>query len=256
MRSMDAWPNPRRLLCLIALATLLAPVRLVAEPVVRLTSLEWPPYAGEALTEGGSQVALVRRAYAAVGVRLEVQFLPFRRAVQLARTDPAIAGYFPEYIEVDDDFTVSMVLGVSPLGLVYRVDRPLVWARLADLAAFQPIGVVAGYLNEPELDRLIAERALRAEPALDDVGNLRRLIHGRVGAAVIDQAVLRFLLVHTPDLAGAAARVRFHPRLLAERSLHVAFRRLPQGDAARRLLDQGLMRLDPAQLHPYAQSGP
>ncbi len=254
---MDVPLKSRYLVWLIALMAMLITRSSAAEPVVvRLTSLEWPPYAGETLPDGGTQVALVRQAFAAVGVQLEVQFLPFRRAVQLARTDPTLAGYFPEYADVDDDFEVSTSLGASPLGLAYRSDRPITWSRVPDLRAFQPIGVVAGYLNEPELDQLAARRELRVEAALDDLSNLRRLIHGRVQIVVIDRAVMRWLVTNTPDLSRAGGSLQFHPRLLAERTLHVAFRRLPHGDAARLRLEQGLQQLDPTQIHPYTRAGP
>ncbi|TAD89924.1 MAG: ABC transporter [Alphaproteobacteria bacterium] len=218
----------------------------MAQPsIIRLTSLDWPPYAGAALPEGGSQVQLVRMAYRAVGVQVEVEFLPFRRAVQRARSDHTVAGYFPEYAEVEADFTISPMLGLSPLGFAYRADRVFQWQGLDDLVAHQPIGVVGSYINEPDLDRMIATGRLRSEPALDDLGNLRRLAAGRIGVAVIDQSVMRWLIAAEPSLRGQPQPLLFHPRLLAERTLHVAFRNSPHGQIAQDLLTAGLARLDP-----------
>ena len=41
------------------------------DKVIRLTSLEWPPYSGEAVDAQGASVAVVRAALEAVGYRLD-----------------------------------------------------------------------------------------------------------------------------------------------------------------------------------------
>ena len=49
-----------------------------------LTSLLWPPYSGEQLTEQGASIAVVRAALKVMGHELDVDFYPWSRAVKLA----------------------------------------------------------------------------------------------------------------------------------------------------------------------------
>lgn len=67
------------------------------DKVIRLTSLEWPPYSGEKVAEQGASVAVVRAAAAAMGYTLEVKFFPWSRAVAMAQDEKSgMHGYFPE----------------------------------------------------------------------------------------------------------------------------------------------------------------
>jgi polar amino acid transport system substrate-binding protein len=47
------------------------------DTLIRLTSLEWPPYVGEAVERQGASIAVVRAAAEAMGYRVEVCFLPW-----------------------------------------------------------------------------------------------------------------------------------------------------------------------------------
>src|SRR5688500_15785549 len=67
-----------------------------AEPVVRLASLEWEPYIGPRLPDQGYAAALVRAAFADQGMKVEISFYPWARALHLARTG-AVDGLMPEY---------------------------------------------------------------------------------------------------------------------------------------------------------------
>ncbi len=217
-----------------------------AQTEVRLTSIEWPPYSGAALPEGGASVALARAAFAAEGMRLTVTFLPFRRAVEDARRDPTIVGYFPEYAEVEADFTPSVSFGLSPLGFAQLAQQPFTWTTVADLTAVQPIGVVTGYINETAFDLAVKERRLTVDTSNDDVANLRKMALGRLRAAVIDRHVLAYLLANDPSLASARTAITFNPRLLEEKTLHIAFRSAPHGQAAAAAFARGLAKIDRA----------
>jgi len=51
-----------------------------AQPQLRMATLEYPPYSSEHLPDGGSIVALTRRAFAVRGYPLQIDFLPWARA--------------------------------------------------------------------------------------------------------------------------------------------------------------------------------
>ncbi len=222
--------------------------------VVRLTTLEWPPYAGEELAQQGASVAVVRAALASMGQRLEVTFMPWTQAVATGQDSKSgFHGYFPEYAspEVERVFKLSQPIGRGPLGFVERRSAPQPWRRLADLEGV-PIGVVRGYVNTLEFDAMVAAGRLTAVPASDDRANIRKVISGRLPLAVIDRNVLAWLMANDRSVADARRVLQFNARTLEDKTLHVAVQRTEQGAWALRLINAGLTRIDAAAIAaPY-----
>ncbi|MFD2263695.1 substrate-binding periplasmic protein [Lacibacterium aquatile] len=234
----------------IAFATALALVYALPvfaqDKVAKLTSLEWPPYSGAALKDGGATVAVARAAFEAVGWKIEVKFVPWKRAVEMAKQgDDGTVGYFPEYFDAEaSDFNFSVSMGNSPLGLVQPADKPVVWSSIADLKGAQPIGVVDGYLNTPEFDAAVASGTLKVDTVSDDTLNVKKVAAGRIKAAVIDQHVLGWYLKNDASLKGLADRVAFNEKPLAIKTLHIAFGKNARADAARAALEAGLEKIE------------
>lgn len=243
----------RRTATLLALALALPGLALPAaaqdrpglNKIVRLTSLEWPPFSSESQKDGGAAAAVTRAAFAAVGYSVEVTFYPWNRAVALAKDGSDFQGYFPEYAgpDVAKDFILSTPLGTSPLGFAERVAAPVNWNSLDDLKSM-PIGVVDGYVNTDDLDARIASGALHADKATSDLINLKKLLAERIDLAVIDQAVLSDLLRGSPELKTTSGKLRFNPKILEDKTLHIAFRKDAKGEALAALFAAGLAKID------------
>ncbi len=217
-----------------------------AEPVIRLTTLEWPPYASSQLEQQGASVAVVRAAAAAMGYTVEVHFYPWNRAIALVQSpDSGFVGYLPEYSseDVGARFRLSAPIGRSPLGFVEPTANPVRWTTLADLQGLT-IGVVSGYVNTEAFDARVRLGQLNVDPVVDDAINIRKVAAGRIPLAVIDRHVLDHLLEHDPTLRAARGRVRFNARPLEDKTLHVAFQGSAQGEAAAHVIDAGLERID------------
>ena len=75
-----------------------------ADKLIKLSSLDWPPYTGPSLADKGATAAVVKAAFEAAGYKVQIDFFPWERAVFLAR-DPSsgYAGYFPEYYSTDGE---------------------------------------------------------------------------------------------------------------------------------------------------------
>ncbi|HJV53161.1 MAG TPA: transporter substrate-binding domain-containing protein [Noviherbaspirillum sp.] len=215
------------------------------QPVIRLTSAEWPPYSGSSLPENGASTAVIRAALAAVGYRLEVAFFPWRRTVAAAGGDSRFIGYFPEYLsdEVLRDCQLSDPIGTGPLGFAERADAPVSWRSLEDLSRYT-IGIVDGYVNTRALDRRVRDGKQPADSAHNDAQNLIKLAAGRFPLAVVDKRVFEYLMRSDPQLRKIARQLRFSNHLLEEKQLYVCFRRDEQGKQARRILNEGLKRID------------
>lgn len=216
------------------------------DKVIRLTSLEWPPYAGEKVAEQGASVAVVRAAAEAMGYKLEVKFFPWERAVKMAQdAGSGFHGYFPEYHsdEVAKDFLLSDPIGSGPLGFVESKAAPVAWGTLADLKG-KTIGTVSGYVNTAEFDAKAAKGELKVEAVNDDLTNVRKVGAGRIPLAVIDKHVLNYMLRTDPSLAAVKDKVQFNAKLLEDKSLYIAFQRSPKGEEAAKVINAGLKKID------------
>lgn len=210
---------------------------------VTLTSLEWCPYSCSHEPGQGVSTQILREAFKLQGYELEVRFLPWNRAVYDARNDAGVAGYFPEYQGDVKEFQLSAPVGYGPLGLVEPVDKPLEWKSLDDLSSVT-LGVVSGYLNSPELDKRIASGRQAVDVSMDDATSLRKVAAGRIGGAVVDAHVFHYLLSHEASLQSAKAKLRMNPRMLDNKSLHVAFADTDLGRKMSAVLAEGLKKLD------------
>lgn len=205
----------------------------------QMTSLDWPPYTGEQLSQQGVTTERVKALLAKAGHNLNVRFMPWQRAVDTARNDPAFVGYFPEYLDPASPCLFSDPIGNGPLGLAERKDKPLKWAVLDDLKPFR-VGVVSGYVNTAEFDAQVAAGQLKVDPASSDEQNLLKLANGRVDAAVVDKNVLEYLLVNSPKLKEVAGQLQFNGQLLEDKTLHVCFTNSEAGKQARDIFNAAL----------------
>jgi polar amino acid transport system substrate-binding protein len=227
-----------------AFAWLLQPAQ-AQTPTLHLASLEWLPYVGHALPQGGMSAAIARAAAARFGYGLQVDYLPWKRAMQAGGGDPDFAGYFPAYHtpERARQCHFSAPMGHSTIGFAVRATEPLRWRTLADLAS-DKLGVVLGYSNGKAFDAMVTQGKLSVDPSVSDTVNLKKLLAGRVRAVVIDKAVLRYLLSTDPTLSAQRARLAFDDHPLAELTLHVCFQRTALGKKMQQSYDAALRETD------------
>ena len=206
---------------------------------IRLSTLEWPPFVGLELSGQGVVSERVRKICTAAGMRLELSFTPWKRALLEAGTGLS-HGYFPEYRSAirEKDFYFSEPVGCSVVGLVRRSDVTLDWTRLEDLAAYR-IGVVDGYVNTEEFDRLVDTGVLKTVKSNSDVLSLRMLEAGRTDAVVMDRAVFKHLSAKG-EIPEVTSRLVFDTKILAVHSLHVCFPRTSEGKALAERFDHAV----------------
>ncbi|MFB9243106.1 transporter substrate-binding domain-containing protein [Massilia antarctica] len=235
---------------LLVCGTLVGPQLAHAEtPPLHLASLEWLPYVGRSLPDGGMSGAVAKTVAARFGHDIKIDYFPWKRAMEAGGSDPDFAGYFPAY-HTDErarqcHFSASM--GNSTVGLATLTTAPLRWRVLDDLAG-NKLGVVLGYSNGAAFDQMIKSGKLVVDASESDTINLRKLLAGRVRAVVIDKAVLRYLLASDPALSKERAKLVFDERPLAELTLHVCFQRTPLGLKLKQSFDAALLQTDIAKI--------
>jgi len=217
-----------------------------AQETVVITTLEWPPYTSEGLPKGGATTDVVRQAFSAVGIDVEVATVPWKRAIAMAKDDDTVVAYFPGYhCRHLDGFVESKPIGNGPLGFAENVNAPISWKGLDDIGEKKlRIGTVLGYSNTDEFDEKAGTGWIRAIPAPDDVTNLRKLALQRIDLAVIDKLVLSYLLATEPTLKPDADSIVFNVKPLEDKTLFLCFFGSGGGSELRDRFNEGLAQVD------------
>jgi polar amino acid transport system substrate-binding protein len=225
---------------LIATAVLFSQVASAAE-TWKITSLDWQPFSGKALPEGGASIAVLRAALKAEGIELQVEFYPWTRAIETAK-QPGYAGVYPSWPEdVAPGFTGSAVLFKSPVGFVEPKAKPLVWTKLEDLKG-KKIGIVQDYGNTPEFMALAKNGTIKTEVVTSDLLNIKKVAGGRIDGAFIDLANLNYFLKYdAKDLAG---QVQANPRVIDSKDLVLAINDSFVNKKANAILSSGLAKIN------------
>ena len=220
---------------------------LAADVVVRVSTLDWPPYTGKGLPLGGATTEVVRAAFEKAGHQIEVEYRPWKRAIDMAKrgTDEVIA-YFPGYhCRHQEGFVPSEPIGNGPLGFAEHVEAPITWKSVDDIGEQQlKIGTVRGYANTDEFDAKVGTGFVLAVPSNDDTTNLKKLMRKRIDAVVIDKLVLEYLKATEASLKDGAGMLRFNAKPLEDKTLYLCFRDDPEGKKFMQIFNSGLVEID------------
>ena len=211
---------------------------------IYLASLDWPPYSMSSGSHGASE-DVARAAFAAMGYALVTDYFPWLRAVTMGQGNPKYLGYYPAYPSTERAARcyVSNAIGESPLGLAQPKDSNLSGKSLDQMTG-SVIGIVSGYVNGKDVDQRLQDGRLIAEAATDDLTNLRKVINGRIPAAVIDVNAMNYLLANNRDQFPRADQLTFESHGMDVLTLHVCFRRDAEGNKAAAIFNEGLRRID------------
>jgi len=219
----------------------------VAGEVVRVSTLDWPPYTGKDLPLGGATTDVVRAAFEKVGHEVEVEYRPWKRAIDMAKkgTDEVVA-YFPGYhCHHREGFVASEPIGNGPLGFAEHIEAPMTWKSLDDIGEQQlKVGTVLGYANTDEFDTKVGTGYILAIPSNDDLTNLKKLLRKRIDAVVIDKLVLEYMKATETSLRNNADKLQFNAKPLEDKTLYLCFRDDEKGHTLMRVFNEGLEQID------------
>jgi len=238
-----------RFLYIFFLLTLLgAPCFAGGEKIILATG-EWPPYVGSALPGQGATAEVVRAAFKAVGIDVEFRFYPWSRAVYEARSNPDLAGYFPEYPHDlrERQFYYSNSVGKSSLGFAKRKARNIQWSGYGDLKAYS-FATVRGYANTKLFDAMVAKKEVVVDESVSDLFVLRKVLAGRVDYGVIDANVFSYLMHKDEYLFSRRGELRMDSHLLDILDLFVSFKRSKQGRCLLEMFNEGLSIVYPLRI--------
>ncbi|MDX8398902.1 MAG: ABC transporter substrate-binding protein [Gallionellaceae bacterium] len=222
-------------------AALLMSLPSLAAETWKVTSLEWPPFTGKSLPEGGAGTAVLRAALKAEGIELKVEFYQWARALMMAK-NPAYVGVFPVWPEeVEEGFTPSPVLFKSPVGLVELKNKPLKWNTLEDLKG-KNIGTVQGYGNTIEFMTLIKNGTIKTQVVPDDITNIKKVAGGRIDGAFIDLNNLEYFFKN--DAKHIATKLQANKKVIGSKALLLSINNSFPNKQSTAILNRGLSKIN------------
>ena len=228
-----------RLLGLCASLLLTAPALASAPLAMRFATEEWPPFFSSTLPDNGLTGALLQSVLERMGYTAQIDYFPWKRAMEFGLHDPRYAGVVAMYRTPEREKLchLSSAVGARQTVLAFLKDKPVSAATLADLHGMR-IGTVAGYSNGEQFDAMRHSGLLKVEEGLNDEMNLRKLLARRFGAIVIEKRMLRYLLSGGHYTQAQRAHVAIAEHLFRERAVHVCFQRTAEGLQRRRAFNQ------------------
>ncbi|AZQ83092.1 transporter substrate-binding domain-containing protein [Colwellia sp. Arc7-635] len=181
-----------------------------SEKILRLATLNWPPYISEEQCNMGWVFQLTVAMLVSKGYQVRIQFLPWKRAVravELGDHDILFPEYFFDETVYSDNVKNTRRRNITILsdhfdgGLLSLVKlRGVNDPFSGDLSILKNsiFGVVRGYQNTPEFDQMVANGQLKTIEAGDELQLVRMLLAKRVDYIVVDPKVLDYMIKNSP----------------------------------------------------------
>ncbi len=194
---------------------------------IHLATLTWLPYVGEELENKGYVYQLVKEAYKAAGLKVDIQFYPFSRILRLAETGQ-IDGYFPEYYTPDYSsiFYFSDPYQGGDVGFLVNKDINIQANTQFNMSDFSDwknykFGVVRGYINTKNFD---SSKDLNKEETGSDILNIKKLYFRRVDAIFVDVNVANYIIhQNSSKYPAMTQKLEFKEPPLENKQLYTCF---------------------------------
>lgn len=189
-----------------------------AEETWKIASLDWEPYSGSKLTNQGNSIQKLQEVLRKEGIRLIVEFYPWKRA-QIKAGTKEFVGYFPAWPEeVAEGFVGSKAVDWSRVGVIRNTSSNVEFSSIDELFKKYKVGLVKTYVYPKEIQDAAEKYPNRVEGATSEVLMLKKLSKGRQDVAITDPDVIHFLA----DQEGISNIETIH--IITQKELVLAFR--------------------------------
>lgn len=210
-----------------------------SKQTVELATLNWEPYYGEDLKNGGFITELARESFARVGYEMTVEFIPWSRAMvrgERGLVDGLLGAYYNA--ERDKKFHFSDNLYNDNVGLIALDDLGVEsYDNLRDLEGYT-IGTGRDFSVSPAFD---SADFLDKAAARDNEANVHKLFAGRIDMVVDSWIVLSNLV---KEAGYSMDKVVYVDPPLQTRGLYVAIsKQIENGRGLAQAMNAGLAGL-------------
>jgi polar amino acid transport system substrate-binding protein len=160
------------------------------ENKVVLAYVDYPPYYGKSLENGGPITEIIVQAYNKVGYGVKLEFVPWARGLAGAK-EGTFDGLFTAWYRKDREqwFVFSAPLPPNEIVFYKRKEDNIKFNSFDDLKSYK-IGVVRGYSNPHGFK----EANLGIEEVTTDMQNLVKLAKNRIDLALMDKALGQYII--------------------------------------------------------------
>ncbi|MGD9731044.1 MAG: transporter substrate-binding domain-containing protein [Desulfamplus sp.] len=159
----------------------------------KLTSLYWQPYSGKDMADQGKSIHKLRELLKKENITLIVDFFPWSRSKQYAKTEDYI-GYFPAWVEeIDEGFVASPPVDWSELGVMKKKSSNVIFHDIDELFQKYKIGIIQTYVYPKNIVDAIQKYPDNVDKTPNEVSLVRKLSVGRHIAAITDPNVMLYL---------------------------------------------------------------
>ena len=163
---------------------------------ISLATVDWPPIYGTELPENGFFAALSREVCKRAGYELEIAFVPWKRAVELAKRgkfDGILGAYYSDerakYFNYPDPVVSNDEVFVQKKG------QGITYTVVDDLKKFK-IGGLRGSAQLEELEKM----GFTVEATTDDIMSIKKLSANRIDLMIIGKAFLLYTLKNSEEM--------------------------------------------------------
>jgi len=209
---------------LLAMALFMVAGSAIANTTLTLGTVDWEPYFGENLENGGVTAAIAKAAFKKVGYDVEIQFMDWNRAVGLTKSGK-LDGLFGCYFTEERTKTMSMSdsIGEVEIVLFSKKGANITYTNMEALKPYK-IGGIRGNVYTKEFD---SADYLKKE-FVDKIDiNLKKLLKGRLDLVIESRLVLQDVL--NKNFPQDLDKIEVVTPALQSNSLHIGFSRKIDG---------------------------
>ena len=160
----------------------------------KITSLEWPPYAGSKVENQGHSIQKLRKLLQKQDITLIIEFYPWKRSKYLVETNNEYIGIFPAWPEdVFDGAIISPAVDWSEIAILKIPDKVVSFDSIDELFEKYSVGIVSTYHYPKIIDNAIKKYPHNVERASNELSLLKKLLAGRGDVAITDPIVMQYL---------------------------------------------------------------
>jgi len=175
----------------LTLRTVLVEAKEVNKPTIVLATGNWEPYYAESIPNGGVVTEIVRSAFQRMGYELEVKWLPWARAINMAKAghyDGVLGAWYTK--ERTQFFTYSEPFFENEIVLFKLKDDPFTYKSLGDLKSYR-IGVSR---NSGPHELLKNELAENLDIVVSADLNIKKLIAKRIDLFADERLGIQYMI--------------------------------------------------------------
>lgn len=191
-----------------------------AEEIIHLTNGEWPPYQSEKLKYYGLSSRIITESFAAVGVKVEYGFFPWKRSLFLVENGDWDGSGLWAYSDDRAAYSLYSEPSLEFKWVFFHLkDFKFDWKTIDDLKGIT-IGTIHAYEYGKDFMTAIKEKKVIVEEVIDDVQNIRKLLVGRIDLSLFEVSNALHIL-QSEFTKEERDKITYHPLPLTTQPLHL-----------------------------------